>query len=408
MATGFLFWLLAARAAEAPAVGLAAGAVSLMMLGTQFAVAGTGSSFVLRHASHTAQRARLLDAAITVVLLASAAVSAVTLGLVAAVSDQLRPIATEPLFAVLFVVMTTLGTLGILLDHVSVALDRGGEVLVRNTIGGLVTAVPLAVALVVGWRPGPEALFGCWVLGAALACGIGALQLHRRLDRYTYHPGLPRPLTGELLRTGLANQSLTLVERTPNLLLPAVVTEVLSPALNASWYVAWMMAWAVLIIPVSFGLTLMAQVAREPAAMRAGLRRGVRTGLVLGVGAAVAVALVGPLVLRLMGEVYADAGTAPLRWLLLGVVPVLVIQAYYAICRAVSRVREAVAAGSLTAVATLVGAALAGAEHGLVGIAVAWLAVQVVASVWAGFRLRALMPASRPVAEPDVAAGRGA
>jgi O-antigen/teichoic acid export membrane protein len=396
MATGFLFWLLAARAAEAPAVGLAAGAVSLMMLCTQFAIAGTGSSFILKHTQHGRERARLLDAAITVVLLTSAAASAVALGLVAALFDELGPISKHPLFAVLFVAMTALGTLGILLDHVSVALDRGGDVLVRNCAGGLLSASPVAAGLLLGWQLAPEALFGCWVLGGVLSCGVGALQLRRCLDGYTYRPRLPRALTAELLRTGLPNHALTLVERTPALLLPAVVAEVLSPELNAYWYVAWMMAWAVLVIPVSFGLTMMAQVAREPGAMRAGLRRGVRAGLVLGLGAAVGVAVLGPWLLRVIGTEYADAGAAPLRWLLPGVLPVLVIQTYYAICRSVSRVTEAVAVGSLTAVASVLGPAVAGAHLGLVGMAQAWVAVQVVASVWAGWRLRALVPPDPP------------
>jgi hypothetical protein len=278
MATGFLFWLLAARAVDASDVGLAAGAVSLMMLGTQFAIAGAGSAFILTHTRLAAQRKQLLDTAVTLVLLTSTFASALALLLVGMLSEQLRPIAAEPVFATLFIAMTVLGTLGILLDHVSVALERGSEVLVRNCAGGLLTALPLLAAPALGWDLPAQGLFGLWVLGGVLACAIGAKQLHGQLDGYRYRPRLSRALTGHLLLTGMPNQALTLVERSPNLLLPAVVTEVLSPELNAYWYVAWMMAWAVLVIPVSLGLTLLAQVAKEPEELRAGVRRAAQTG----------------------------------------------------------------------------------------------------------------------------------
>jgi O-antigen/teichoic acid export membrane protein len=235
-----------------------------------------------------------------------------------------------------------------------------------------------------------------------LSCAIGARQLHRQLDGYTYRPRMPRALAGILLRTGLPNHALTLVERSPNLLLPAIVTEVLSPELNAYWYIAWMMAWAVLVIPVSVGLTLFAQVAKDPAAVASGVRKAGQTGAALGIVSAAGAALIGPLVLGLLGREYADNGTTPVRVLVLGVLPVLAIQMYYAVCRSRSRVREAVAAGAVTAVASIVATALAAQTSGLAGMAWAWVAVQAVSAVWAAIRLRVLLrrPAVSAAAAP--------
>lgn len=411
MGTGFLFWLLAARAADPAAVGLAAGAVALMMLGTHVAIAGTGSAFILNHTKVSEGRQHLLDAAVTIVLVAAATAAALALLVISVLSEALRPVASQPVFAVLFVAMTVLGTLGTLLDHVSIALERTSDVVVRNCAGGLLTAAPLLAAVVVGWTPGAEALFGLWVLGGVLACGLGARQLHRRLDGYTYRPRLPRSLARVLLRTGLPNHALTLVERTPALLLPAVVTEVLSPELNAYWYVAWMMAWAVLYTPVSVGLTLFARVARDNQAVLSAVRKAAQTGAVLGLASAAGAALVGPLVLGLLGAEYRDFGTTPLRVLVLGVLPVLVIQLYYAVCRARARIREAVALGTVTAVGSVVGPALVAAEGGLTSVAVAWLVVQVAGALVAGVRLwvllRAPEVASAPAAVPPLSPSVG-
>lgn len=402
LGVGFLFWVLAAHAARVEDVGLAAGAVSLMMLATQLAIAGTGSAFILRHREQRRVH-ELLDTAVTVVLLASAAAACTALTVVVLTMEALRPVATSPTFAALFVLMSVLGTLGILLDHVSVAFGRGEQVLVRNTVGGLVTAAPLLLAPVFGWRLPAEQLFALWVLGAGAACGLAARQLSSQLGGYRYRPRLSRRLVAVLLRTGLPNHALTLVERAPNLLLPVVVTEVLSPELNAYWYIAWMMAWAVLVIPVSIGVALLAQVsAAAGSALRTDVLRAGRVGLSLGALAAVVVAVAAPPVLTLLGKEFRLEGLGPLRVLLLGLLPVLVLQLYYAVCRSTGHLREALLTGALCGAGALSVTGYVAAHHGLTGMAAAWVVVQCLAGVFAAARLRRLVPhgAAGPAA-PD-------
>ena len=403
LGVGFLFWLLAARAADVQEVGLAAGAISLMMLGTQLAVAGGGSAFILNRARYADDLHRLLDTALTVVIVASAGAAVVALAVVGLALEELKPVATDPLFAVLFVLMTVLGTVGVLLDHVSVALQRGEQVLVRNAAAGLLTAAPLLLAPLIGWRPAAQVLFGLWVLGGVASCVIAAVQLPSGLlEGYRYRPRLHRRLVAVLLRTGLPNHALTLVERAPNLLLPVVVTEVLSPQLNAYWYIAWMMAWAVLVVPVSIGITLLAQVSSGSSALRADVLRAGRTGLALGVPTALAVALLGGLVLSLLGGEFREQGTGPLRVLLLALLPVLVLQLYYSVCRSSGRLPEALITGGLLAVAALAGTAAVAPGYGLLGMAWAWLAVQSAAGAWAALRLVLLVPGrTTPAPERD-------
>ena len=398
LGVGFLFWLLAARTADVQDVGLAAGAVSLMMLATQLAIAGAGSSFILNRSRYEDRLPRLLDTAVTIVLLGSALAALAALGVVALALEDLRAVATDPTFALLFVLMTVFGTLGILLDHVSVALERGQQVLVRNTVGGLLTAAPLLLTPALGWRFDAELLFGLWVLGGATACGVAAVQLSRQLGGYRYRPCLSRPLVGVLLRTGLPNHALTLVERAPNLLLPVVVTEVLTPEANAYWYIAWMMAWAVLVIPVSIGITLLAQVTRGLGALRRDVVRAGLTGVALGLPAAAVLAAVGGPVLALLGQDFRAEATTPLRVLLLALPPVMVLQLYYSVCRTTQRLPEALGTGAVLGSAAVLGTAAVGAEGGLVGMAWVWVAVQALAGIWALVRLTRFM-AGGPVAE---------
>jgi O-antigen/teichoic acid export membrane protein len=169
--------------------------------------------------------------------------------------------------------------------------------------------------------------------------------------------------------------------------LPVVVTEVLSPETNAYWYVVWMTAWVVFIAPVSVGIALFADAAHRPDALARSTTQALRTSLLLGGGGAVVLAIVAQPVLGLMGGSYADEGVTPLRVLLLAVLPLAVVTAYYAQCRAQERWREALVTGVTAALVGVVATAVAGAQNGLVGMAVTWVVTQTLVACWAGTRL---------------------
>ncbi len=90
-----------------------------------------------------------------------------------------------------------------------------------------------------------------------------------------------------------------------------------------------MMAWVVFVIPIQVGMTSFAEISREPGRLRAIVAHGIRSSLVMGVAAAVGMAIVGGPALHLLGAGYAAAGLTPLWILLIGVVPMTFIQAYF-------------------------------------------------------------------------------
>jgi hypothetical protein len=269
---GFVFWLFAARLFPAAAVGLAGGAVSAIMLCVQVAILGVGAALVIAYPKAEADPAALLDSAITVVTLAAATVGALFLVVAGAAFDELRVVAMVPSFAVLFVVMSVSGTIVLLFDHMSMAQSKGFDVFTRNGANAVITIAPLALVPLLGTGSGGLALFAAWVAGSLAACGLGFVQLHRTLG-YRYRPRLDRRLGAALVRRGLPNQALTLAERAPALILPILVTELLSAADNAYWYTAWMMAWTVNVIPLSVGMALFAETAHRPDAVDSHVRR---------------------------------------------------------------------------------------------------------------------------------------
>ena len=390
MGLGFLFWLLAARMFPAAQVGLAAAVISAMMLCTNIALLGLGAAVISRLPHHRAEPAALLNSVLSLATVASAIAALVFLLVAAIALPELSLVAHEPLYAVLFVATCVFGTLGLLLEQTSTALRRGDHALVRGIVSGLVTVLALGAIVLVTGSTDSLLLLVPWVLASATVLVLGIRQLHRSIGGYRARWMIRRPLARELFRSGLPNHALTLSDRAPALLLPVIVVEVLSPADNATWYAVWMMAMIVFTVPVQVGMALFAEVAADEGALRVAVRSAIRAALAVGVPAALALAVLAHPLLSLLGTRYADAGVVPLRILVVAILPLTVVQAYFAACRGSGRLSEAIATGWGSGAVALVVAAIAAAAGGLQAMAVGWLLVMCATAAWAALRLRRL------------------
>jgi O-antigen/teichoic acid export membrane protein len=406
MGLGFIFWVLAARAFSSYEVGLAAGVVSAMMLCTQLALLGLGSAFITHFPRVQRRPAALLDTSLTFVAGLGVLWAGAFLLVASFAFQQLDVAAANPAFALLFLVACVFGTLGILLDQIATALRRGDQALIRNVMFGVGTVGVLAVLPLLGTPRDAQTLFLPWALAGVGAGIVGVVQLRRALPHYRPRPRADRVLARDLVTAGVPNYALTLAERSPGLILPVLVAELLSPAANATWYAVWMMAWVVYIVPIQVGMTIFAEISHDPASLRRSVRRGVLSSLAVGMLAALALGGGAHLALSILGPRYAEQGVAPLRILLLALPPLTFVQAYFSSCRARRSLGEAIAAGWLSGIASVVAAAAAGVSHGLVGMAVAWVAIQYATGLWAWWRLRRL--ARRPVAVGSAAPARRA
>ena len=252
---------------------------------------------------------------------------------------QLDVVASRPLFGALFVAACVFGTAGILLDQIATALRRGEQALLRNAVCAVGTVGVLAALAALGAPRDAQTIFLPWTLAGLAGGALGVLQLRRALPTYRPRAAADRRLVRELTTAGLPNYALTLAERAPGLVLPVLVAELLSPAANATWYAVWMMAWVVYIVPIQVGMTIFAEVAHDPTSLRRSVRRGVLCALAVGVPGALALGAGAALALSILGPHFAADGAAPLRVLLLALLPVTFTQAYFSCCRARRRLR---------------------------------------------------------------------
>lgn len=385
---GFLTWLFTARLYATTEVGLASGVVSAMMLCVQFSLLGVGSAYISYYPKFREAPSRLLNTVIHIV----SGVSLLTAGLFVILASsafrQLNVVSAQLPYVLLFLGITLFGAVNVLMDNISIAMRRSDQVLSRNILFGVVTVVAVAGLPLLTQSRDSMTIVLAWTLAGFSACALGAIQLIRSERAYRYQPEVDGSMAKDVMRVGFPNYFLTLAERAPNWILPILVTELLSPADNAHWYTVWMMAWVVFIIPISIGQNLFAEVSRRPESLDEAVRHSTRTSLVLGGGAAVIAILLAHFMLSLLGKGYAAAGTVPLRILAVAVIPVVFIQAYYAVCRGMNRLREANITGLVSGLAGIEVATIAGITYGLPGMAVGWLITQTAAGIWAGIRLR--------------------
>lgn len=390
MGLGFLTWLLAARLFVASEVGLASGAVSAITLCVQIALLGIGSAVIALFPQNQDRPALLLNTAITLVAGTALVTACLFLVLASRAFQELSVVGAIPLYALAFVAMGVTGTVGVLFDQTSTILRRGDHVLIRGILSGGATLIGLALLRFVTGSAGSLAIFSAWALGSFSLCLLGAIQLWRSSSRYRYRVQMERGMARQLLGVGLPNWALTVAERIPGPLMSIVVTELLSPADNAYWYAVWMMAWLVFIVPIQVGINQFAEAAHDPKGLIQIINQGIRSSLAFGSLAAVGLAVIAPILLSFLGADYAAAGTTPLRILVVTVLPLSFVQAYFAACRATRRLREAVTVSIVNALASVGGAVIIGVAYGLTGMALAWLVAQAVTGAWGAWRLQSL------------------
>ena len=404
MGCGFIFWVIAARAVSLTDFGVSAAATSAVILTTQLGILGTGATVIVR-IGRGDEPARTLDDAFTILVLASVVAAAGYLAHAGVFGSTVLFMGHVAAFAAIFVVAAVSGSAVICLDQASIALRRAHGSVPRYAAGATASMGSLFALTLVG-DVGALRVFLCWAVGNVVACAVGAVQL-RAWAGYRFRPSLGSAAVLSTVRVGLPNQLITMTERLTPALVPLILAYVATPDMTARWYPAWMMAWAIFSAPLSAGLMQFADGVQNPTRLRSTLRRGVAWSLLAGGSIGVVLAAGAPVLLGIMGSEYAESSTTALRVLALGLVPITVVQAYNATCRALGRTTEAICLGLVTATIVCLATVVFG-ESGVAAVAWAWLATMSAAGV---VSLGRLVTLTAPLPEGSVlapTAGRSA
>jgi O-antigen/teichoic acid export membrane protein len=370
---GFVFWTVAARSASPAAVGLAAAAVSASSLIASMSMLGLGTFLIGEIAAARPGAASLVSTGFFVVGLCGCLLGTTFVALGPVVVPEFRPLSGAVAFGVIFAAAAGIQAVASLLDQLMVGLLRGELQLARNTIFALGKLIALVVAAPLLVRDNGLVIFGVWPLGTLVSiAALGGFLLLRPVAG----PGLSRPrfeLLGRIGRTALLHHTLNLALQAPTLVLPVLVTALLSSTANAYFYTASMIATVAFLPQTALAVTLYALGARNPGALGARARVTLVLGLAEGAVAIAIIQLIGDRLLAAFGGNYASEAGFTLRILILAIVPMVIKTHFVAFARVRRRVHVGAIAVVLGACLELAAAAIGGRLGGLAGLSVGWV-----------------------------------
>lgn len=368
---GFVYWWIAARFFSQSSVGLASAVISSMMLLGTVSMLGLGTLLMGELPRRPEKRAPLLTTALLV-----SCTAGLVLGLLYAVitpllSPELGILASSPVIVLLFALGVSMKSVTLVLDQALIGLLRGESQLWRNTVFSVSKLGILVLIGVVLHLQGGLSIYATWMVG--LIISLAALlrpSMIVNIRNRAYRPewGLLRGLS----RSALSHHTLNLSLQAPGLILPIIVTAILSTRLNASFYVAWMITAFVFILPGSLAMVLYAVGAAQPHEVV----KKIRLTLILSVlavgGANLVFQIAGDSILALFGASYVEQAGLCLRILALSIFPTIVRSNYIAIHQIHNRVFHAVPFVAAGGAFSLILAAIGASTYGLVGLSVGW------------------------------------
>lgn len=371
-ALGFLYWWLAAHLFVTEAVGVGSASISAMMLLGNLAVFGFGTLLIGELPRHKGREPSIISAALILVAVAGLIFGILFTRLAPIISPDLASLGQNLQSVALFSAGVSLTAVVLVVDQALIGMLRGELQFVRNII--FATAKLLAILAVGIWLANQQgmSIYATWLFGNLFSLLI--------LLGYGYISGTftsrTRPLWGWLRNYGkpaLEHHGLNLTLQAPALIMPLIVTAVLSADANAYFYTAWMIAGFVFVVPIALTTVLYALGSADPGALGQKVRMTLRLSFAFGLLANLFLLVGANLILSLFGENYAAEASLSLRILALAVFPITIRIHYVAICRIFRRITRAalwMGAGGLLEIAfAWIGAGLAG----LPGLCTGWL-----------------------------------
>jgi O-antigen/teichoic acid export membrane protein len=379
---GFVYWWFAARQFSPQAVGLASATIAAMTLLGSLSMFGLGTLLIGELPRQQGKEASLISSALIVVGVIGICIGAVFAAAAPYLSSDFQILRANIGSVAIFALGVSLTSITLVFDQALIGLLRGELQLWRNMLFALVKLIVLfAVSLVISKTTG-LAIYATWAVGNALSLvAIGAFAILKgEWSGRIYLPQLKvlRKLGPQALKHHLLNLTL----QAPSLLLPVLVTILLSATANAWFYISWSIASIANFISVALTTVLYAASSAQPSTLARKLRLTLSLALVATILANCIYFFDTQQVLGLFGHSYAEQATWSLRILGLESFPFIIKNHYVTVCRIQGRIVHAllptIAGGILELSASVIGAYLGG----LSGLSIGWFAAVCVEAVF--------------------------
>jgi O-antigen/teichoic acid export membrane protein len=372
--SGFVFWTVAARLYDAEDVGLAAAAVSALMLLGVVSNLGLGLGLIRFLPEAGARAVSLLNGSFTLGALAATLIAIAFLLGIPLWSPSLAFLGGQPLPFVLYTLFAMCVTVTAIQRLAFMAVRRAEFALFADA-GGSVLKICVAVALAMFSHP--FTIVAAWG-SATLVTMMAASFWFLRRAHPSYRPAIRvrNWPSFDMLSYSFGNYVSTLLFMAPGFLLPIIVVSRLGGEEGAYFYVAWVVGTLLTSMAYSLSLSLFSEGSHYRDGLGQGLWQALATALVVSALGAVLLLLAADRLLLAFGSDYAREGAGLLRLLALAALPGCVTMLYLGVERVRKRVGRLILMSLVVAGITLGGGYLLLDPLDIEGVGIAWLAAQ--------------------------------
>ncbi|HET8912962.1 MAG TPA: hypothetical protein VFN23_15925 [Ktedonobacteraceae bacterium] len=369
---GFAYWLFAARLFTPQAVGLASAMIDAMLLLGTFGVVGLGTLLTGELPRQPQKAGSLISVALIVVGVVGIVLGALFAGTSSFLSKDFRPLSSDGLNILIFALGVGLTTITLVLDQALMGLLRGGLQLWRNTLFAAVKLIVLVAAGFLLARSTGMNIYASWLIGNAVSLvGLIVFIPFRKKGIGVVLPewGLLRKLSVAALEHHLIN----IILLAPPLVLPLLVTVMISATANAWFYVSFMLANFVFTLTYALSTVLYAEGAGKPSILARKARLTLGVAFASSIAANIVFQFGAKLILGIFSHVYADQAAVSLRILCLAVFPLIIVSHYITIQRIHNRIIQSILPITVGTIIELLGAAIGAHWGGLSGLSSGWI-----------------------------------
>ena len=369
---GFFFWLICARLFSANDVGLATTLISVAGLIVSFSMLGLNTGLI-RYLPNSPKRNNKINTCLTIVLLVTIIVSSIFLMGLEKFSPSLLFLKENLILGFSFIFFMVIFSLSSIIDSVFISFRKTYLVLTKSSIFGVLRiALPFAF---VGL--GAYGIFSSYMIALLAGFVVVFIILMFKFDyrpKFVFYDDVIKKIGrysfGIYVAGFIGGLSL--------LLLPLMITNIISPTTTAYYFMALQIANLLFIIPGATTKSLFAEGSNDEKGLGKQIKKSIKIIAFLLIPAILIIIFLGQYVLLAFGKEYSTQGFTFLRIMALSGIFVSINSVFSGVFMVKKKVKQIIVVNIIGAIIILgLSYFFITQGHSLVGIGIAWIAGQV-------------------------------
>lgn len=377
---GFVFWIVAARFYTTEAMGLASAIISSLGLIANVSELGLGIGLIRFLPGAGKNSNSMINTCFTLYGLVSIMIALIFLAGLNLWSPALLPVRQNVVLFITFTAFAIIWTLNDNVGTVFLAKRVTKFQFIQDFLSSLLKlALVIPFAFLFSSAFGILASMGLATFFALLVATVWLLP--RVQEGYIPFPMMQRKVLEVIGRYSIGNYIARVFLRTPPMVLPLIVINILGSQMNAYFYIAWLIAMALMVIPNSISNSLFAEGSTKEESLRANAIKSLKLIFLLLPPVIVVIWAAADKVLLLFGKEYSQNGVLLLRITVLSSIPWSINYLYITIGRVRKNIRNLIKVSLVLTCLVLGLSYFLILKMGLVGVGIGYLAGQSIVAV---------------------------